>query len=74
VFECKEETTFTYNLNLFKSCQKAVNRADQVNIRMNEIGMLSMQCVIRPPNNPSTQNWIDFLLYPESLDMDQRED
>jgi hypothetical protein len=38
---------------------------------MNQIGMLSMQFVIRPQNQPNTQNWIDFLLCPESSGEDE---
>jgi hypothetical protein len=71
VFDSAEEQTFSYNLSLFKSCHKAIARAEQVNIRMNEIGMLSLQFVIHP-----VPSWIDFLLSSNSNEEDasQREE
>lgn len=72
VFESQKTQVCRYNLHMFRSTLRAVNRADQVNIRMNENGMLSMQFVIRPHNAPSNvQNWIDFLLIPEIMDDDR---
>jgi len=65
-FECKEAVTNSYKLNLIRPCVKVLAKSEQTNIRMNSVGMLSMQHVI--PAEDGNTNWIEFLICSEELE------
>lgn len=60
-FECQEPVKNSYSLALIRPCIKALAKAENTNLRMNEDGMLSMQHVIPTKDNLFT-NWVEFLL------------
>jgi cell cycle checkpoint protein len=64
-FDCKIETGAQYyNWQLLKPAVKALSKADYTNMRLNDIGVLSLQHVI-PAEDKQFTNWVEFLILPQ---------
>lgn len=68
-FECRTLASNTYSLSMIRPCIKALAKAENTNLRMNEDGMLSMQHVI-PTRDGIFTNWVEFLLCAQEQDLD----
>jgi len=64
-FECTQEARFSYPISHLTLSQKALDKAQQTALRLNEEGMLSMQHVI-PAGEEGVSNWVEFLFLPKA--------
>ncbi len=67
-FECETTCSFSYKLSLLQPAVKALSIANKTQLRINEVGVLSIQHMIRDEGNVS---FVDFLLAPvQNMDDD----
>jgi hypothetical protein len=69
-FECKEPVTGTYSLAILRPCVKALGKSSQTNIRVNEMGMLSMQHVIPSVSVDDVVNWVEYIVVAQETNLD----
>jgi hypothetical protein len=65
-FECKHTVTFQYPLSWIKASAKALTKASQSNVRVNEEGMLNMTHVLQSKENT---NWVELKLSAQDTDL-----
>lgn len=69
-FECESPQQFLYHADFFKRCFKSISRSGQVNFRINSLGILSMQFVLKCVAKSSERAWIEFLICPTTVPED----
>jgi len=65
-FECGSEQTASYSMSMAQKMKAALSLSDQVQVRMNEQGLLSLQCSTKSYDGHSA--FVDFLINPTFIE------
>jgi len=67
-YECDAEISFTYKLSNLQPAVKALNISTKTQLRINQIGILSLQHLIK--NEDKNISFVDFFIAPEESSQD----
>ena len=70
IFDCSSKQSNTYKLALLQPDVKALSIAAKTQLRVNEIGLLSLQHMIKEDNNTS---FVDFFVAPLETEPSEEE-
>ncbi|OZJ01579.1 hypothetical protein BZG36_05235 [Bifiguratus adelaidae] len=62
MFQCEQYVSSSYKYSHVQYCKQVLQAASKVSLRVNAEGFMYMQFMV--PVNPTTQNFVDFLLAP----------
>ena len=65
-FDCAQEQSAAYSMNMILKIKFALQISDQVQIRMNHQGLLSLQCSTKANDGQSC--FVDFIISPTFID------
>ena len=66
-FDCDVEQSAAYSMGMVQKIKSALAISDNVQVRMNEQGLLSLQCSIKATGD-SQSSFVDFLISPTFVD------
>ena len=65
-FDCDVEQSAAYSMGMIQKIKTALSISDNVQVRMNEQGLLSLQCSTKAVDGQSS--FVDFLISPTFID------